>query len=122
GVLRPLSHPPAGRLQLRLLSRRKPPRRRGPDRADVPAGLSSLRARPARVAGTALATMADPHRPQPRREPLPRPLAQAGVADRRDRTPAGAAHDRAAGGGTRGAEPGAGRGSAATGGPARGAD
>ena len=31
----------------------------------------------------AAAAVADPHRAQPRREPLPRPLAQAGLADRR---------------------------------------
>ena len=35
----------------------------------------------------AAAAVADPDRPQPRREPLPRPLAQARLADRRDDQP-----------------------------------
>ena len=40
----------ARRLQLCLLPGRQPPRRRGSDRADLPAGLSALRARPAGIA------------------------------------------------------------------------
>ena len=53
-LLRALPSPPAGCLQLRLLPDRQPSRRRGPDRADLPAGLSPLRARPARVRGRPL--------------------------------------------------------------------
>ena len=62
---------------LLLLPGRQPPRRRGPDGADLPAGLPPLRARAARVRRAAAAPVADPHRAQPRREPLSRPLAQA---------------------------------------------
>ena len=43
-----------GRLLLQLLPRRQPSRRRGPHRADVPPGLSPLRARAARVEGRPL--------------------------------------------------------------------
>src|SRR5271165_2392049 len=84
GVLRALPRTSAGRVQLRLLPGGRPPRRRGPDRADLPAGLSPLRARTARIAWSAAAAVADPDRAQPRREPLQGPLAQAGLSDRRD--------------------------------------
>ena len=79
-VLRALPGAPAGRLLLRVLPGGQPPRRRGPDRADVPAGLPPLRARAARVRRPAAAAVAHPHRAQPRGEPLPRPLAQAADA------------------------------------------
>ena len=49
-ILRAVSRAPARRLLLRLLPGRQPPRRRGPHRADLPAGLPPLRARAARVA------------------------------------------------------------------------
>src|ERR1700730_6217820 len=61
-VLRAVSRSPARCLQLCLLSRRRPPRRRGLDRADLPAGLPSLRACPARVTWATAAPMADPYR------------------------------------------------------------
>ena len=54
-----------------------------------------------RIAGAAVAAVADPDRAQPRRQPLPRPRAQAGDADRRVDHARGAAHDRAAGRGAR---------------------
>ena len=53
----------------------------------------------------AAATVADPDRAQPRREPLSRPRAQAGLADRRDDDADRAAHDRAAGRGARAGAP-----------------
>ena len=93
----------ARRLLLQLLPRRQPPRRRGPHRADVPAGLSPLRARAARVQRPAAAPVAHPDRPQPRGELLPRPLAQARVGDRGRGHDLGSAHDRVAGRGPRGA-------------------
>ncbi len=74
---RALPRPSARRLQLLVLPGRQPPRRRGPHRADLPAGLPALRARTARVERPAAAAVADPHRAQPRRELLPRPLAAA---------------------------------------------
>src|ERR671916_3047786 len=69
---------PPRRLLVLLLPDRQPPRRRGPDRADLPAGVPPLRARAARVERAAAASLADPDRPQPRRQLLPRPLAAAG--------------------------------------------
>src|SRR3954469_17034158 len=81
GGLRPLPGPSARRVLLRVLPRREPPRRGGPDRADLPAGLPALRARAARIGRAAAAALADQDPPQPRREPLPRPLAQARLAD-----------------------------------------
>ena len=81
-VHRAVPSAPARRLLLQLLPRRQPPRRRGPHRADVPAGLPPLRARAARVQRPAAAAVAHPHRAQPGGELLPRPLAQAGVGDR----------------------------------------
>ena len=63
----------------------QPSRRRGPDRADVPAGVPALRARPGGVAGPPAAAVADPHRPQPRGQLLPRPLAPAADQHRRRR-------------------------------------
>ena len=79
-----LPRAPARRLLLRLLPGRQPPRRRGPHRADVPAGLPALRARAARVRRPPAAAVAHPHRPQPGGQLLPRPLAPA--ANRRSRT------------------------------------
>src|ERR671914_2745340 len=70
-----LPGPPARRLLVRLLPYRQPPRRRGPHRADLPPGLPPLRPRSPRVERAAAAALADPHRPQPRGELLPRPLA-----------------------------------------------
>ena len=78
-VLGLLPGAPARRLQLHVLPHRQPPRRRGPHHPDVPAGLPALRARAARVERPAAAAVADPHRAQPRRQLLPRPLAQADV-------------------------------------------
>ena len=77
GVQRVLSNPSARRLQLPVLPGRQPSRCRGPHGADVPAGLSTLRARAARVRRAAAAAVADPDRAQPRRESLSRPLAPA---------------------------------------------
>src|ERR1035437_2817020 len=82
GVLRALSGAPARRLQLRLLPCGRPSRRRGPDRADLPAGLPPLRAGAARIAGAIAAAVADPDRAQPRGGPLPRLLAPARLAER----------------------------------------
>ena len=82
-VLRALQGAPARRLLVLVLPGGQPPRRRGPHGADVPAGLPALRARAARVGGAAAAAVADPHRPQPGGQLLPRPLAQAADADRR---------------------------------------
>ena len=64
---------PARRLLVLLLPGREPPRRRGPHRADLPAGLPALRARAARVQRQAAAAVADPDRAQPRLELPPRP-------------------------------------------------
>ncbi len=80
-----LPGPPARRLLLRLLPGRQPARRRGPDRAGLPAGLPALRPGPARVRRAAAAALADPDRPQPRLQLLPRPLAPA--ADAAGRAP-----------------------------------
>src|SRR5437016_2621187 len=66
---------PARRLFLRLLPGGEPPRRRGPHRAGLPAGLPALRPGAARVGRPAATAVADPDRPQPRLELLPRPLA-----------------------------------------------
>ena len=81
----PLPGPPARRLLLRLLPDRQPPRRRGPDRAGLPAGLPALRPGAARVRRPAAAAVADPDRPQPRLQLLPRPLAPAADAARQRR-------------------------------------
>jgi len=122
GVFRALSRAPEGRLQLRVLPRRRPSRRGGPDGADIPAGLPPLRARTARIARQAAASVADPHCAQPGCEPLSRPLAQACVADRRDDAARCAAHDRAARGGQGRAEQGLGGRADAARRSARGAD
>ena len=113
---------PARRLLLQLLPRRQPPRRRGPHRADVPAGLPPLRAGAARVKRTAAAAVAHPHRPQPGGQLLPRPLPQARVGDRGRRHDLHAAHDRVAGRGPRAAQVDPRRRPAAARRPARGAD
>src|SRR5687768_15350779 len=94
----PLQGAPARRLLLLVLPGGQPPRRRGPDDADVPAGVQALRACTARVRRPAAAPVADPDRAQPRGELLPRSLAQAADADRRRRTAGDDAHDRAPGG------------------------
>ncbi len=104
-VLGPVPGAPARCVQLRLLPGGQPPRRRGSDRADLPSGIPALRAGAARIRRAAAAAVADPDRAQPRREPVPRPLAQAGVADRRDDHDHRASHDRAAGRGPGRAEP-----------------
>src|SRR4051795_9187476 len=57
---------PARRLLVFVLPGGQSPRRRGPHRADVPAGLPALRARAARVGRAAAAAMADPDPPQTR--------------------------------------------------------
>ena len=119
---RALPGAPARRLLLQLLPRRQPPRRRGPHRADVPAGLPPLRARAARVERAPAATVAHPDRAQPGGQLLPRPLAQAGVRDRGRGHDLRAAHDRVAGRGTRGAEVDPRRRPAAARRPPRGAD
>src|SRR3954466_11234552 len=80
GLLRAVPRPPARRLLVLVLPDGQPPRRRGPHGADLPAGVPALRARDARVTGPAAAPVAYPHRPHPRGELLPRPLAPA--ADR----------------------------------------
>ena len=105
GVHRAVPGSSPRRLLLRLLPGGQPSRRRGPHRADVPAGLPPLRARAARIEWPAAAAVADPDRAQPGGEPLPRPLAQAGLSDRRDDHDHGPAHDRAAGRGAGRAEP-----------------
>src|SRR5680860_1403932 len=74
---RPLPRPPQGRLLLRLLPGRQSARRRGPDRAGLPPGLPPLRPGAARVRRAPAAPLADPHRPQPGAQLLPRPLAPA---------------------------------------------
>ncbi len=94
--------PSAGRLLVLVLPGGQPPRRRGPHRADVPAGVPALRARAARVAGPSAAAVADPHRAQPGRQLLPRPVAPSADDDRRRGSAARAAHDRGPGGGSRG--------------------
>ena len=85
------------RLLVLVLPRGQPPRRRGPDRADVPAGLPALRARAEGVRGAPAAAVADPHRPQPGGELLPRPLAPAADQHRRRGRDLDAAHHRGAG-------------------------
>src|SRR5215216_7837597 len=85
GLLAALPGASARRLLLLVLPGGQSPRRRGPHRADVPAGLPALRARAARVRRAAAATVADPDRAQPRGELLPRPLAPAADLDRRRR-------------------------------------
>src|ERR1700748_2043114 len=67
-----LPGPPARRLLLRLLPGGEPPRRRGPHRAGLPAGVPALRPGAAGVGRAAAATVADPDRPQPRLELLTR--------------------------------------------------
>src|SRR5438105_1273354 len=104
-VLRALPRTPARRLQLCLLPRRRPSRCRGPHRADLPAGLPPLRARTARVARAPAASLADPHRAQPCRQPLSRPLAPAGLFDRRHPAAECSVHHRAARRGPRRAQP-----------------
>ena len=52
-LLRALQGAPEGRLLVLVLPRGQPSRRGGPDRADVPAGVPALRARPAGVARAA---------------------------------------------------------------------
>src|SRR6185436_13481594 len=99
GLLAALPRASARRLLVLVLPRRQSPRRGGPHRADLPAGLPPLRARPARVGGPAAAAVAHPDRPQPGGELLPRPLAPSPDADRRRRPALRAAHDRGAGGG-----------------------
>src|ERR671916_3015110 len=47
------------RLLVLLLPDRQPPRRRGPDRADLPAGIPPLRARSAGVGRETAASLAD---------------------------------------------------------------
>ena len=113
---------PARRLLLRLLPGRQPPRRRGPDGADLPAGLPALRARAARVRRPAAAAVADPHRPQPRGQLLPRPLAHAADADRRRGRAVRAAHDGGARRGPRRPRAHPGRRAGAARRPAGGAD
>src|ERR1051325_3579855 len=68
---------PSRRLLVLVLPGGQPPRRGGPHRADVPAGLPALRAGAARVAGPPAETVADPDRAQPRGQLLPGPLAPA---------------------------------------------
>ena len=121
-LLGALQGAPARRLLLLVLPGGQPPRRRGPHGADLPAGLPPLRARPARVAGAAAAAVADPHRPQPRGELLPRPLAAPADGDRRRGPAGGGAHDRGARGGPRRPEANPGVRAAAPGRPPRGAD
>src|SRR6202167_2818578 len=82
-VLRAVSSSPARRLQLLLLADRQSSRCRGSNRADLPAGLSPFRARPARVSREAAAPMADPYSPQSCRQSLSRSLAPPVVLDRR---------------------------------------
>ena len=106
-VLRAVSSSPARRLQLLLLADRQSSRCRGSNRADLPAGLSPFRARPARVSREAAAPMADPYSPQSCRQSLSRSLAPPVVLDRRGIRAGEPAHHRGLGRGTRRAKPGA---------------
>ena len=96
-LLRALQGAPEGRLLVLVLPGGQPPRRRGPDRADVPAGVPALRARPEGVPGPPAAAVADPDRPQPRGQLLPRPLAPAADQHRRRGRDLHAAHHRGPG-------------------------
>src|SRR3954471_16123986 len=92
-VLGSLPSAPAGRLLLLLLPGGQPPRRRGPDRADVPSGLPALRAGGRREQWEAAATVADPHRAQSGRESVSRPGAAPADADRGHDDALGRAYD-----------------------------
>src|SRR5215211_7877080 len=90
-----LPRPSARRLLLLVLPGRESPRRRGPHRAGISAGLPPLRARAPGVERPTAASVADPDRAQPRGELPPGPLPAAGGEHRGDRAALASARHRA---------------------------